>query len=96
MNLGHTIKHIRKQKKISQIRFAHLCGFTQAYLSQIENNLKEPTLSTLKTISTKLDTPLPIIFFLSLDKNDIKPEKEEAFEIIAPSVHSLVNKFFIE
>ncbi|TCP21522.1 helix-turn-helix protein [Tenacibaculum skagerrakense] len=95
MDLGQTIKEIRKQKGLKQNQFAHLCDITQAYLSQIENNLKEPNLSTLKVISNKLETPLPILFFLSLDNKDVKPEKAEAFKMIAPSVKSLVNQFFV-
>lgn len=95
MDLGQTIKSIRKQKGLKQNQFAELCDITQAYLSQIENNLKEPNLSTLKVISDKLETPLPILFFLSLDNKDVKPEKAEAFEMIAPSVKSLVNQFFV-
>lgn len=95
MDLGQTIKSIRKQKGLKQNQFAELCDITQAYLSQIENNLKEPNLSTLKVISDKLETPLPILFFLSLDNKDVKPEKVEAFKMIAPSVKSLVNQFFV-
>lgn len=95
MDLGQTIKEIRKQKGLKQNQFADLCDITQAYLSQIENNLKEPNLSTLKVISNRLETPLPILFFLSLDNKDVKPEKAEAFKMIAPSVKSLVNQFFV-
>lgn len=94
MNLGNTIRNLRKQKGQTQSEFAPLCGITQTYLSQIENNSKDPNLSTLKRISDNLGTPLPIIFFLSLSQNDIDPSKREAFEIISPSVKSLVNEFF--
>ncbi|MCZ8089342.1 helix-turn-helix transcriptional regulator [Flavobacterium sp.] len=94
MNLGTVIKNIRKQKGQTQSEFASVCGITQTYLSQIEGNLKEPNLSTLKEISNNLDVPLPILFFLSLDENDVNPEKRKAFEIINPSVKSLVSEFF--
>lgn len=94
MNLGLVIKNIRKQKGQTQNEFAALCGITQTYLSQIESNLKEPTLSTLKSISEKLNMPLPILFFLSLTKEDVQPNKRKAFEIVSPSVNSLVNEFF--
>ncbi|WP_284651052.1 helix-turn-helix domain-containing protein [Flavobacterium terrisoli] len=94
MNLGTVIKNIRKQKGQTQSEFATNCGITQTYLSQIESNLKEPNLSTLKDISLNLDIPLPILFFLSLDEADIDPNKRKAFEIINPSVKSLVSEFF--
>jgi len=94
MNLGSTIKTIRKQKELTQIEFASLCDITQTYLSQIESNLKEPNLSTLKVIGEKLGVPLPILFFLSIDEEDVQPNKRKAFEIIRPSVKSLVHEFF--
>lgn len=94
MDLGVVIRNTRKQRGQTQTEFAANCGITQTYLSQIENNSKEPNLSTLKEISKNLDIPLPILFFLSLSKEDISPEKREAFEIINPSVKSLINEFF--
>ncbi|WP_376777234.1 helix-turn-helix domain-containing protein [Flavobacterium covae] len=94
MNLGTVIKNIRKQKGQTQQEFALNCGITQTYLSQIENNSKEPNLSTLKEISNNLDLPLPILFYLSLNEDDISPEKREAFEKINPSVKTLINDFF--
>ncbi len=94
MNLGTTIKNIRKQKGFTQVDFANKCGITQTYLSQIENNLKEPNLSTLKSISLNLSLPLPIIFFLSMDEEDVSPQKRDAFNFVNPSIKSLVNEFF--
>lgn len=94
MDLGSIIKNIRKRKGQNQTEFAQSCGITQTYLSQIENNQKEPNLSTLKDISKNLDIPLPILFFLSLNEEDIPQEKRKAFEIVNPSVKSLINEFF--
>jgi len=94
MDLGTVIKNIRKEKRQTQSEFAALCGITQTYLSQIEGNLKEPNLSTLKEISLNLDVPLPILFFLSLNDQDISPEKREAFEILSPTVKNFISDFF--
>ena len=60
----------------------------------IESNLKEPNLSTLKSISESLNVPLPILFFLSMTEDDVQPNKRKAFQIVSPSVKSLVNEFF--
>lgn len=94
MDLGMKIKQMRKQKGLTQSSFASLCDITQTYLSQIENNQKEPNMSTLKRISEVLEIPLPILFFLSMDEEDVTPEKREAFKLVNPSVNSLVNEFF--
>lgn len=94
MDLGNTIKNIRKKKGITQTEFASSCGITQTYLSQIESNLKEPNLSTLKEIGKNLKVPLPILFFLSMTEDDVQSNKRKAFEIVSPSVKSLINEFF--
>ena len=94
MNLGATIKNLRKQRGQTQDEFASLCGITQTYLSQIESNQKEPNLSTLRAISEQMNVPLPIMFFLSMTEDDIPASKREAFGIVNPSVKSLVNEFF--
>jgi transcriptional regulator with XRE-family HTH domain len=94
MDLGNVIKSSRKQKGLTQSEFAASCDITQTYLSQIESNLKEPNLSTIKVIGEKLNIPIPILFFLSMTKEDVQPNKRKAFEIVSPSVKSLVNEFF--
>lgn len=94
MDLGTTIKRLREQKGIKQNVFARSCNLSQTYVSQIENNAKEPSIDILKLISKKLDVPLPIIFFLSMDEKDVKANKREAYEFVAPSVKSFINEFF--
>ena len=94
MDLGTTIKKIRQQKGIRQNSLAEIIGITQTYLSQIENNVKEPNLSTLRKISKELNLPLPILFFLSLDDRDIKPEKRIAYNLLAPSIKAMITEFF--
>lgn len=94
MNLGKTIKKIRKQKKLSQETFANQSGISQTYLSQIENDKREPNLSTLKSISTVLGIPLPILFFLSTTEDDIPLEKRELFKAIDESLTLLIHGEF--
>lgn len=95
MNLGVTIYRVRKQRGINQGELAELTGLTQAYMSQIEKNRKEPNLSTLRKIGEALSMPLPILFFLSLDESDIPEKKHEAFKVIGPSMKSMLSEFFV-
>lgn len=94
MNIGSTIKKIRIQKGFKQTDFADKCQLTQAYLSKIESNKKEPAISVFKTIADGLGVPLPVLFFLSLDEEDIDPKKKEAFQIILPSIKGMIESFF--
>ena len=43
MNLGETIKLLRKRNGLNQSQLAELCEITVTYLSLIENGKKEPT-----------------------------------------------------
>ena len=94
MNLGGTIKNLRQQKGYNQRDFAIECEITPTYLSQLETNQKEPNLSKLHVFAKVLQIPLPVLFFLSLTPEDIKPDKRKAYELLGPSVKSLINEFF--
>ena len=94
MNTGSIIKELRKQAKLSQTNLAKACDITQAYLSQIESNKREPHISSLKKICEVLDIPLPVFFFLTIDEDDVPERKKETFRILFPSVKAfLVNIF---
>lgn len=95
MNLGQTIKRIRKEKNVSQSVLAKQCEISQTYLSKIENDKKEPTILVLKNISSNLDIPLPILFFLAVDEDDVKEERKTQFNEFAPVVKGIVDKIFM-
>jgi transcriptional regulator with XRE-family HTH domain len=93
MDIGNTIKELRKKKGLKQNELAEKVHLTQAYLSKIENNSKEPSLSSLKAIAESLEIPLPILLFRSMTSDDIEPEKREAFKILLPSIKGMVDSF---
>lgn len=94
MNIGSIIRNLRKAQKITQAQLAKLSGITQTYLSQIENNHKEPTIATLKVIAENLSTPLPILLFMAVESNDIPENKRAAYDAVSPSVKSLLDTLF--
>ena len=94
MDIGKVIKEIRTKKNFTQKDISSFCNISVTYLSQIENNKKEPSLSTLESISKFLGVPLPIIFFMGMEENDIPSNKIEFYKYIHPSLNSLVSEFF--
>lgn len=94
MNIGETIKALRKQKGFKQGEFSSMCDISQTYLSLIESNQKEPNISTLKIIADTLKVSLPILFFMSLDKDDVPENKKHIFETIAPTLKSLISQIY--
>lgn len=96
MDLGNTIATLRKRKKLKQLELAEKCNLTQAYLSKIENNRKEPHLSTLRLISSELDVPLPILFFLSMNEDDVSEDKKELSSFLFNNFKPILENNFIE
>lgn len=93
MDIGKTIRELRKKKGLKQNQLAEKAQLTQAYLSKIESNSKEPTIGSLKSIADSLNVPLPILFFHSMTDEDVEPHKREAFKIILPSLKGMVESF---
>ncbi|NVK05483.1 MAG: helix-turn-helix transcriptional regulator [Flavobacteriia bacterium] len=96
MNIGSTIKQIRQKKGQKQKDFALTCGISQSYLSLIENDVKEPTITLLKRISQELEIPLPILMFYSLEEDDVNENKKEAYGLLESHIKNMINSVFAE
>lgn len=72
MNVGQAIKLCRTQRGISQTDLAQQAKCSVSYLSMLENNKRDPTLSTLESIADALGVPVSIIFFLAAEAGDLK------------------------
>lgn len=94
MDIGSIISSLRKKEGINQAKLAKMSGISQTYLSQIENNKKEPHLSSLKKISEALEVPLPVLLFLSMDEKDIPDKKKNAFRVLFPSIKAFMVEMF--
>jgi transcriptional regulator with XRE-family HTH domain len=94
MNIGISIRKIRKEKELTQKEFAKIIGITQTYLSQIETGDKTPTIGVLEAMSTKVKTPLPIIFWMGIEEKDIEKNKRDQFNFLKPTVDEMIKTFF--
>ena len=94
MNLGETIRSIRKKKGLTQIELSKACGLSQTYLSRIENSKSNPSLKTIEAIGKTLDMPHQILMFLSLDSESVHPDKREIFIKLYPSVCAMITEYF--
>jgi len=48
------LKNLRKNRKLSQLKLANLCGSTQAYIAEIEVGKKFPSPSMIERIASAL------------------------------------------
>ena len=67
MELGSTIRRLRKEKLLTLKDVAHMTNLTESLLSQIENNKAQPSIASLMAISKALNTP--IAYFFDQDDN---------------------------
>lgn len=56
MKIGLKIKELRTLRGLTQLELASRCELTKGYISQVENDLTEPSISTLEDILLALGT----------------------------------------
>ncbi len=91
MNIGNVIRQFRKKKGLKQNELAEKSDISQTYLSQIENNRRFPENKVLQKISKNLSLPIELMFFLSLEKENIPEKKRRYFEILAEPLKEIIN-----
>lgn len=96
MNIGPTIRKLRKQKGLSQTEFGTLTGITQTTLSQIENGQTTPHKATLSKICEVLNVPEQLLVILSIEEGDVPENKKEMFETLYPTIKDFMIKIFYE
>lgn len=68
MEIGSRIKRLRQQLNLSQAELADRSELTKGYISQLENDLTSPSISTLCDILSALGTDLSEFFKKEEDK----------------------------
>ena len=95
MKVGATIKRLRKERGIRQIDFAKEVGISQTYLSQLENDDRNPTVAVLEKISNVLKIPYPVLSFLSLTEESVPEDKKEIYNKMEKVMFGLVEDVFL-
>ncbi|WP_028593183.1 helix-turn-helix domain-containing protein [Paenibacillus assamensis] len=61
MDIGASIRAIRKQRKITISQLCEGTGLSKGFISNVENNKTSPSIATLESIATFLNVPLPYL-----------------------------------
>lgn len=72
MDIGSTIRAIRKRKNITIAQICETTGLSQGFMSQVETNKTSPSISTLESIAQALKVPLAYLLL----------KKEERMRIV--------------
>ena len=78
MDIGAKIKNLRILNGLTQEELADRCELTKGFISQLENNNNEPSISTLQDILTALKTSLHE-FFKEEEDVQVVFKKEDYF-----------------
>lgn len=81
MDIGNGLKKLRKEKGLNQVDFAKKVDVSQTYISDLERNLKNPTVNTMAQIIEPFE--ISYIDFLT-DYAGIEKEKktETTFDLL--------------
>tara|TARA_R110002096_G_scaffold87452_1_gene200698 strand:- start:392 stop:715 length:324 start_codon:yes stop_codon:yes gene_type:complete len=94
MKLGEVINRLIKNKGLTQVEVAKKIGKSTTALSQIVRGTYNPSPATLEKLAEVLETPLPILYFLSITEDDIPEDKKDLYNILAPSIKEFIVKIF--
>jgi transcriptional regulator with XRE-family HTH domain len=76
MEIGTTIRAIRKRKNITIAQICEETGLSQGFMSQVETNKTSPSISTLETIAKTLKVPLAYFLLNKEDRMNIVRKDE--------------------
>ncbi|BBI31404.1 helix-turn-helix domain-containing protein [Cohnella abietis] len=71
MDIGSTIRAIRKRKKITIAQICEETGLSQGFMSQVETNKTSPSIATLDHIATALKVPLTYLLMKKEERMSI-------------------------
>ncbi len=71
MNVGSAIRLCRKRRGASQTDVATRAECSVSYLSMLENNKRDPTLSMITKIAEALHVPVGALFVMASEEKDL-------------------------
>ncbi|WP_256758603.1 helix-turn-helix domain-containing protein [Cohnella sp. WQ 127256] len=76
MDIGSTIRTIRKRQKITIAQICEETGLSQGFMSQVETNKTSPSIATLDNIAKALNVPLPYLLMKKEDRMSVVRKEE--------------------
>ncbi|WP_139490933.1 helix-turn-helix domain-containing protein [Brevibacillus dissolubilis] len=78
MDIGSTIRAIRKRKNITIAQLCEGTGLSKGFMSHVENNKTSPSIATLDSIAKFLNVPLAYLLLEKEDRMNIVRRDERA------------------
>lgn len=90
MTIGSAIRTCRTRKGLKQRELADLAELTTSYVSQVERDKRDPSLSTLRQLAKALGLPLTILLFLAGENDDLGLIDKELAEKLSATLFNLM------
>ena len=71
MDVGSAIRLCRKRRGVSQTDVATRAECSVSYLSMLENNKRDPTLSMIRRIAEALHVPVGALFVMASEEKEL-------------------------
>jgi transcriptional regulator with XRE-family HTH domain len=91
MNLGKTIRDLRKRQGLTQGALADAAGISRTAMSQIENGVR-PGEETLKSICAALQVPESLLYIHSMEKEDVPESKRVLYDQLFPVIQEMIQR----
>ena len=92
MDLGRAIKLCRTQRGLNQSELASLSGISVSYISLLEKNKRDPSVSTLRGIADALEVPFSILVFLAVGREELVGIDKDVADKLASVILSLLSQ----
>jgi transcriptional regulator with XRE-family HTH domain len=90
MNAGYAIKFCRQQRGFTIPTLAKKAGLSTSYVSLLENNARDPSLSALQKIAAGLSVPLSVLIFVGTPPAELESLSIEIAEKLAAATMKLL------
>lgn len=90
MLIGERVKHLRKQRKLTQKTLGEKVGISRSYLADIEGNRYNPSADTIKSLAFALD--VDVNYFLTDDESQLHLLSLKDQKDIAKDLDTIMNK----
>jgi transcriptional regulator with XRE-family HTH domain len=81
MEIGATIRNIRKKRGVTIGQVCEATGLSQGFMSLVENNKTSPSLSTLESIAGFLQVPLAYLLLKQEERMKVVRKNERTFSL---------------
>lgn len=81
MEIGATIRAIRKKRGITIGQLCEATGLSQGFMSLVENNKTSPSLATLDSIANVLQVPLAFLLLKQEERMKVVRKEERSFSM---------------